>query len=162
SSFQRSTWCSKKTESPPPRLISATGTTSPSTWQVDLPNWISVMSLIRGASRHPESLTRSLMSRGAPQERQERAVGSFWVWPHWQTRRCSGWADGSVILRFPPGPGYEVAVATSLSYEDMLPRTLGGDAMTATVLPQTPEERTNQRNSVLAGFLGWTLDAFDF
>lgn len=24
------------------------------------------------------------------------------------------------------------------------------------------EERTNQRNAVLAGFLGWTLDAFDF
>ena len=22
--------------------------------------------------------------------------------------------------------------------------------------------RTNQRNAVLAGFLGWTLDAFDF
>ena len=26
----------------------------------------------------------------------------------------------------------------------------------------TPEERVNQRNAVLAGFLGWTLDAFDF
>jgi SHS family lactate transporter-like MFS transporter len=26
----------------------------------------------------------------------------------------------------------------------------------------TPEERTNQRNAVLAGFLGWTFDAFDF
>jgi SHS family lactate transporter-like MFS transporter len=26
----------------------------------------------------------------------------------------------------------------------------------------TREERTNQRNAVLAGFLGWTLDAFDF
>ena len=26
----------------------------------------------------------------------------------------------------------------------------------------TPVERTNQRNAVLAGFLGWTLDAFDF
>src|SRR5476649_939309 len=26
----------------------------------------------------------------------------------------------------------------------------------------TPDERTNQRNAVLAGFLGWTLDAFDF
>src|SRR6266404_7028734 len=26
----------------------------------------------------------------------------------------------------------------------------------------TPAERANQRNSVLAGFLGWTLDAFDF
>src|SRR5689334_1864784 len=30
----------------------------------------------------------------------------------------------------------------------------------ATVL--TPAERANQRNAVLAGFLGWTLDAFDF
>src|SRR6267154_206025 len=26
----------------------------------------------------------------------------------------------------------------------------------------TPVERKNQRNAVLAGFLGWTLDAFDF
>lgn len=26
----------------------------------------------------------------------------------------------------------------------------------------TPAERTNQRNAVLAGFLGWTLDALDF
>src|SRR5438132_2768688 len=26
----------------------------------------------------------------------------------------------------------------------------------------TAEERRNQRNAVLAGFLGWTLDAFDF
>jgi MFS transporter, SHS family, lactate transporter len=31
--------------------------------------------------------------------------------------------------------------------------------MTATM---TKQERTNQRNAVLAGFLGWTLDAFDF
>src|SRR5689334_17968028 len=28
--------------------------------------------------------------------------------------------------------------------------------------PITREERINQRNAVLAGFLGWTLDAFDF
>ena len=26
----------------------------------------------------------------------------------------------------------------------------------------TREERANQRNAVLAGFLGWTFDAFDF
>ena len=26
----------------------------------------------------------------------------------------------------------------------------------------TKAERANQRNAVLAGFLGWTLDAFDF
>ena len=26
----------------------------------------------------------------------------------------------------------------------------------------TIEERRNQRNAVLAGFLGWTLDAFDY
>src|SRR5260221_201867 len=26
----------------------------------------------------------------------------------------------------------------------------------------TPPQRANQRNAVLAGFLGWTLDAFDF
>jgi SHS family lactate transporter-like MFS transporter len=28
--------------------------------------------------------------------------------------------------------------------------------------PMTAAERANQRNAVLAGFLGWTLDAFDF
>jgi MFS transporter, SHS family, lactate transporter len=28
--------------------------------------------------------------------------------------------------------------------------------------PMTKEERANQRNAVLAGFLGWTFDAFDF
>src|SRR5580700_2602599 len=28
--------------------------------------------------------------------------------------------------------------------------------------PMTPQERVNQRNAVLAGFFGWTLDAFDF
>jgi MFS transporter, SHS family, lactate transporter len=28
--------------------------------------------------------------------------------------------------------------------------------------PMTSAERANQRNAVLAGFLGWTLDAFDF
>src|SRR5262245_20997760 len=33
--------------------------------------------------------------------------------------------------------------------------------MTATATA-TGEERANQRNAVLAGFLGWTLDAFDF
>src|SRR5437762_13531072 len=34
------------------------------------------------------------------------------------------------------------------------------------IAPQTAKitrvERANQRNAVLAGFLGWTLDAFDF
>src|SRR5438093_17813 len=29
-------------------------------------------------------------------------------------------------------------------------------------VPLTAAERANQRNAVLAGFLGWTLDAFDF
>ena len=29
-------------------------------------------------------------------------------------------------------------------------------------LPAAPVDRVNQRNAVLAGFLGWTLDAFDF
>jgi SHS family lactate transporter-like MFS transporter len=32
----------------------------------------------------------------------------------------------------------------------------------AIVSPMTKAERANQRNAVLAGFLGWTLDAFDF
>src|SRR5436305_5580170 len=31
-----------------------------------------------------------------------------------------------------------------------------------TTAKMTPAERKNQRNAVLAGFLGWTLDAFDF
>jgi len=32
----------------------------------------------------------------------------------------------------------------------------------ASTAAMTPDERANQRNAVLAGFLGWTLDAFDF
>ena len=32
----------------------------------------------------------------------------------------------------------------------------------STSLTASAEERANQRNAVLAGFLGWTLDAFDF
>ena len=28
--------------------------------------------------------------------------------------------------------------------------------------PTRDQERANQRNAVLSGFLGWTLDAFDF
>ena len=32
----------------------------------------------------------------------------------------------------------------------------------APAAPSTKEQRANQRNAVLAGFLGWTLDAFDF
>jgi SHS family lactate transporter-like MFS transporter len=35
-------------------------------------------------------------------------------------------------------------------------------APAATAAKMTPAERANQRNAVLAGFLGWTLDAFDF
>ena len=31
-----------------------------------------------------------------------------------------------------------------------------------TTAPLTAAQRANQRNAVLAGFLGWTLDAFDF
>ncbi len=35
--------------------------------------------------------------------------------------------------------------------------------MSATSLPSmSPAERANSRNAVIAGFLGWTLDAFDF
>ena len=66
SSFHSSTWCSKNTESPWARLISATGTSSPSTWQVLLENLNSVMSRSRGASFQPESLTRLRASSGAP------------------------------------------------------------------------------------------------
>src|SRR3954468_281781 len=32
----------------------------------------------------------------------------------------------------------------------------------ASARPMTKAERAQQRNAVLAGFLGWTLDAFDF
>ncbi len=34
--------------------------------------------------------------------------------------------------------------------------------MNPSAVALTPAERSNQRNAVLAGFLGWTLDAFDF
>src|SRR3954466_13216681 len=32
----------------------------------------------------------------------------------------------------------------------------------ATAVAMTRAEKANQRNALLAGFLGWTLDAFDF
>src|SRR5213594_4025525 len=35
-------------------------------------------------------------------------------------------------------------------------------APAVTAAKMTPSERANQRSAVLAGFLGWTLDAFDF
>src|SRR5947209_7388880 len=35
-------------------------------------------------------------------------------------------------------------------------------AHAADVVMTTRDERANQRNAVLAGFLGWTFDAFDF
>src|SRR3989449_9995040 len=35
-------------------------------------------------------------------------------------------------------------------------------APAVTTAKMTPAERVNQRNAVLAGFLGWTLDALDF
>src|SRR5215467_12689998 len=87
SSFHKRTWCSKYTESPAPSAISATGTISPSTWQVLRPKWISVMSRRRGASRQPESLTRFLMSSGAPHVKQLRASGAFWLLHHWHSTR---------------------------------------------------------------------------
>src|SRR5437660_12577505 len=34
--------------------------------------------------------------------------------------------------------------------------------MSSTYAMQSVEDRTNQRNALIAGFLGWTLDAFDF
>ena len=35
--------------------------------------------------------------------------------------------------------------------------------MSAPALPaMSPAERANSRNALIAGFLGWTLDAFDF
>src|SRR2546423_7387596 len=39
---------------------------------------------------------------------------------------------------------------------------LSRPATTPQTATMTAAERTNQRNAVLAGFLGWTLDAFDF
>src|SRR5207253_6798880 len=76
-------------QSPWPRAISATGTISPSTWQLLCPKWNSVMSRRRGASRHPESLTRFLTSSGAPHVSQVLAVGRFWLLHHWHSIRCA-------------------------------------------------------------------------
>jgi MFS transporter, SHS family, lactate transporter len=41
------------------------------------------------------------------------------------------------------------------------PRSVSSDTTAASVT-LTADERANQRNAVLAGFLGWTFDAFDF
>ena len=81
-SFQSITWCSKNTESPCARASSATGTISPSIWQVELENRNSVMSRSRGASAQPESVTRSFVSSGAPQVRQFVRPVSFWALHH--------------------------------------------------------------------------------
>src|SRR5215469_12091430 len=59
------------------RLKSQTGTMVPSIWQCDCPNWILAMSLIGGCSIHPESLTTSLMSTGAPHSGQVGEFGSL-------------------------------------------------------------------------------------
>ena len=88
-SFQSIVWCSKNTPSPWPRVISATGTSSPSTWQTLLPNRNSVMSFSRGASRQPESETRFVASSGAPHVTQ-LVPPSFWVWHHWHSIRSTG------------------------------------------------------------------------
>ena len=76
-SFHSITWCSKKTASPGASASSATGTISPSTWQVELENRNSVMSRSRGASLQPESETRFFLSSGAPQVVQLVRSGSF-------------------------------------------------------------------------------------
>ena len=97
SSFHSRTWCSKNTESPWARLISATGTSSPSTWQVLLENLNSVMSRSRGASFHPESLTRLRASSGAPQVAQVVWPASFCALHHWHSIRSMP-AEGSTGL----------------------------------------------------------------
>src|SRR5215472_16626397 len=81
-SFHNITWCSKNTESPCARLISATGTISPSTWQVELEKRNSVMSRNLGASVQPESDTTFRWSSGAPQVLQLVRPGSFCALHH--------------------------------------------------------------------------------
>src|SRR5438874_5994734 len=44
----------------------------------------------------------------------------------------------------------------------MYPSPTMAIAPTVAATKMTPAERANARNAVLAGFLGWTLDAFDF
>ena len=86
-SFHSITWCSKKTASPWARASSATGTSSPSIWQVELEKRNSVMSRSRGASAQPESETRSFLSSGAPHWKQLVRSGSFWALHHWHSIR---------------------------------------------------------------------------
>src|SRR5712691_5937768 len=52
-----------------------------------------------------------------------------------------------------------------ISYMLPLMATVLGDPArppASVAAPMTKAERSNQRNAVLAGFLGWTFDAFDF
>src|SRR6516162_1365244 len=86
-SFHSMTWCSKKTESPGASASSATGTISPSIWQIELEKRNSVMSRSRGASAQPESDTLSLTSSGAPQVVQFVRPNSFWALHHWHSIR---------------------------------------------------------------------------
>jgi len=102
SSFHSITWCSKNTASPGARLISATGTISPSTWQTLLPKRNSVMSRSRGASRHPESVTRLWASRGAPHTSHAvRSVG-FWALHHWHSILSMPAPLARVVVVSPP------------------------------------------------------------
>jgi MFS transporter, SHS family, lactate transporter len=39
---------------------------------------------------------------------------------------------------------------------------MSATALPSMLSPQPPEQRANARNAMIAGFLGWTLDAFDF
>ena len=89
SSFHSMVWCSKKTESAGLSVISTTGTTPASSWQVLEAQWNSVRSRRRGAWRHPESVTTSCTSRGAPQRSQVRAELALWAWHHRHWMRCS-------------------------------------------------------------------------
>ena len=82
SSFQSMAWCSKNTESAGSRLISATGTVSPSIWIELEAKWTSVRSRSRGAWRHPASLTASRWSSGAPQRSQLAVPTGLSAWHH--------------------------------------------------------------------------------
>src|SRR5262245_3018144 len=78
--------------------MSATGTSFPVTWHVLLPKWNSVRSVMRGASRQPESVTTFRASSGAPHRAQVVLDGSFCARHQLQTTRST---DPPHWLRLP-------------------------------------------------------------
>src|SRR5664280_2738754 len=69
-SCHSSTWWGKYTPSPAARFQSATALMPPSTWTLEWPAWMRVLSFMAGSSLQPPEVVRSRTATGAPHEGQ--------------------------------------------------------------------------------------------